>query len=295
MSEIQKTKNSKISILIKTIAIFAIIFSGFVGFRYYKIKAAHRSNSQAEMGKFDNIESEIFDLISDDKNHEDINFDEKKLSELTLTELKEGGAEFIYQLLLKNQIQISDLKNDVQNLKTDLAKYKSQERASKIIFTYVEMRRKFYAGEDYLQTSKSVEALAALDKDLQTKINILKQNLENFHGSKILAQDFSALIPDLIATKTSDPNASFIKKIRHNLSKLVVIRKLKPDTQSVDGIIKTTEDFLAQEDFVNALKSFELLEASYQEAGKGFLEKLKSAAQIQKTDQEILIYLHQTI
>lgn len=294
MSETIKVVKKKSGFLTKIIIIFAIILAGYFGLRYWKFKAIQRINSQTETSKFNSIESEIFDLSSDDKNHDD-SFDESKLSDITLTELKEGGAEFIYQLLLKNQMQIGDLKTDIQNLKTEFAKYKSQEKAGKIIFTYVDLRQRFYAGQPFSETLKSLETLAVLDKNLQDKITLLKQDLEKFHGSKILLQNFTKLIPDLIAAKTNDPNSSLIKKIRHNLSKLVVIRKLDLNTQSVDGIIRTTEEFLQNEDFVSALDSFILLEKSYQEISPEFLEALKSAASIQKIDQEILLYLRGSI
>ena len=295
MSETTKIEKKKSYFFTKTIIIFAIIFAGYIGFRYWKVKTLHRLEAQLESGKFDNIESEIFDLSSDDKNHEENRLDDSKLSDITLTELKEGGAEFIYQLLLKNQVQIGDLKNENQNLKLEFAKYKSQEKASKIIFIYVDLRQRFYAGENFSETLQSLETLTALDKNLQTKISELKPNLEKFHGSKILQQNFSALIPDLIATKNNDNNSGLIKKIRHNLSKLVVIRKLDANIQTVDGIIRTTENFIQEENFVEAFNSFLLLGSNYQEISPEFLEELKAAAEVQKIDQEILLYLRGSI
>ena len=295
MSEVIKTEKKKRSFLTKIIVIFVVIFAGYVGVRYWQIKALHRLNAQLESGKFDNIESEIFDLSSDDKNHEDVHLDDSKLSDITLTELKEGGAEFIYQLLLKNQVQIGDLKTEIQNLKLEFAKYKSQEKAGKIIFVYVDLRQRFYAGENFAETLKSLETLTALDKNLQAKITLLKPNLEKFHGSKTLLKDFTALIPDLIATKTDNHDNSLVKKIRHNLSKLVVIRKLDANTQSVDGIIRTTENFIQAENFGEAFNSFSLLDQSYQEISPEFLEELKAAAEIQKIDEEILLYLRGSI
>lgn len=295
MSEVIKTEKKKHSFLTKIIVIFVVISAGYVGFRYWQIKSLHRLNAQLESGKFDNIESEIFDLSSDDKDHEDIHLDDSKLSNITLTELKEGGAEFIYQLLLKNQIQIGDLKTEIQNLKLEFSKYKSQEKAGKIIFIYIDLRQRFYAGENFSETLKSLETLTALDKNLQAKISLLAPNLEKFHGSKTLLKDFTALIPDLIATKTDNRDNSLVKKIRHNLSKLVVIRKLDANTQSVDGIIRTTENFIQAENFGEAFNSFTLLDQSYQEISPKFLEELKAAAEIQKIDEEILLYLRGSI
>ena len=86
MSETIKLVKKKSSFLTKIIIIFAIIFAGYVGLRYWKFKAMQRLNSQTETSKFNSIESEIFDLSSDDKNHDDT-FDDSKLSDITLTEL----------------------------------------------------------------------------------------------------------------------------------------------------------------------------------------------------------------
>lgn len=294
MPEAAKIEKKKGSILTKTIIIFAIIFAGYVGLRYSKFKTAQRLSAQTETGKFDHVESDIFDLSSDIKSHDE-HFDESKFSDITLTELKEGGAEFIYQLLLKNQVQIGDLKNDMQNLKLEFTKYKAQEKAGKIIFTYVDLRQRFYAGENFSETLKSLETLAALDKNLQTKIALLKPNLAKFYGSRNLLKNFNALIPDLIASKNSDPNNSLVKKIRHNLSKLVVLRKLNADTQSVDGLVRSVELYLQSEDFINAANTFILLDPSFQEISPEFLEELKAAAEVQKIDQEILLYLRGSV
>jgi len=292
--EVRKEKNK--SSFARRIALMAILMVlVVVGFQYYKVKYSQRAKLQDEIAKFDNIESDIFDFSGDGKNHEEVHFDDSKLSELTLTELREGGAEFIYQLLLKNQVQIADAKTEIQALKADLAKYKSQEKAQKTIFVYIELRQKFYQGENFSENLKSFEVLAALDKNLQEKFNELKPNLAKFYGSKKIQQDFISLIPDFIATKSNDANASLMKKIRHNLSKLVVIRKLSASTQTVDGIIKLVEDSLQNEDFIAAFNNFSLLDASFQAVSPEFVEKLKAASEVQKLDQNILLYLRGSI
>jgi hypothetical protein len=293
-TELKKEKK-KASFLNKLIVFIILAIFGFIGFRYYQVKVLQHAKSQAEIAKFDNVDSDIFDFSGDGKNHEEVNLDDSKLSELTLTELREGGAEFIYQLLLKNQVQIADAKAEIQGLKADLAKYKSQEKSQKTIFVYVELRQRFYQGENFSESLKSFETLSALDKNLQEKFNSLKPNLAKFQGTKKLQQDFVALIPDLIATKSNDANAGLMKKIRHNLSKLVVIRKLNASTQTVDGIIKLVEDSLQNEDFIAAFDNFSLLDPSYQQVSPEFLEKLKAASEVQKIDQNILLYLRGSI
>lgn len=294
MSEI-KTQKKKRSFFAKVIIIFALAIVGYASVRYWQFTKLQKLNAQAEISKFDNIESEIFDLTGDDKNQDAEHLDESRFSDISLTELKEGGAEFIYQLLLKNQVQIGDLKSEVHNLKFELNKYKSHEKARKIIFTYIDLREKIYNGDNFSRTLKSFEAATITDKVLQKKIDLLKPALQKFYGSKIISKNFTKLIPGLIAMKTNDPNASLVKKIRHNIAKLVVIRKLNPAEQSIDGIVKLTEDYLQNEDYINALEAFYLLGPSYQEISPEFLEELKAAAEIQKIDEEILLYLRDLV
>ncbi len=290
---LEKKPKKKRSFLLKIIMILLVIFLGFIGFHYLKIKALNRFNAQKEVSKFSNIESEIFDL-SDDKNRDgsaSARNDDSKFSDLTLTQLKEGGAEFIYQLLLRNQIQISDLKSDIKDLNAEFSKYKAEQKAGKIIFVYVDLRQRFFAGDDYQESLRSLETVAITDKELQKKIIKLKPLLTNFSGTQNLIEDFNSLIPSIIAAKNNNPNGNFIEKVRHNLAKLIVVRKLDSAAQTVDGAVRRTENFLHEDDFVSALDSILTLDSSNHEILATYIEQLKNAAEIQKLDQEIMLYL----
>jgi len=290
---LEKKPKKKKSFLLKIIIILLIIFLGFIGFKYLKTKSAELLSAKKEIAKFTNIESEIFDL-SADKDSEDSSstqIDDSKFSDLTLTQLKEGGAEFIYQLLLRNQIQISDLKNDIRDLKSDFSKYRSEQKSEKIIFVYIDLRQRFFAGEDYQESLRGLETIAITDKELQKKIIKLKPLLANFSGTKNLVNDFEALIPEIIATKTNNPNGNFIEKVRHNLAKLIIVRKLDSNAQTVDGAVRRTETFLHEDDFISALDSLATLDSSFHEILASYMGQLKNAAEIQKLDQEIMLYL----
>lgn len=287
---VPKTAKKK-SFLFKFSLVILLACTLIIGLRYWKMKAIERKNAQ-EISKFDNIESEIFDL-SADKNHENDagNLDESHFNDLTLTQLKEGGAEFIYKLLLKNQLQIAELKTANQNLQNEFEKYKIQQKTTKIIFVYVELRERFFGAQTYQETLRSFEGLAMADKDLAKKATSLKLLLTKFSGSEDLRAKFNALIPDLIATKNNPQNNNMLQKVRHNLSKLVVIRKLDANATDIDGAVRRAELALAQDDFKTAYDNLFALDANYHELVGKYLEELKNAAEIQKIDQEILLSL----
>ncbi len=285
-------KKNKPNYALRLVLISSLIFFGYIGYRYWQIKISHQ-NTQAEISKFDHVDSEIFDL-SDDKHLADgelSHLDEDKLADITLTELKEGGAEFIYQLLLKNQLQIAALRNDLQNTKSEFAKFKTEQKASKIVFIYIDLRQRFYDGEDYQETLKSFETLAASDKILHEQAILLARSLEKFKSDKNLNQNYAAIIADIMATKNTENDNKFLKKIRHNLSKLIVIRKLDENAQDLDGSVRKAEISLQKKQYQAAYDELAKLENNAPKSIADFLLELRNAAELQKIDHEILLYL----
>ena len=99
-----------ISFSTKVIIVLILALTGFVAFRYYKYKEEKNSQIQNELSKFNAIESEIFDLAGENNSAEgEDRANDSQLSGLTMEKLKNSGAEFIYQLLLQNQLQITGL------------------------------------------------------------------------------------------------------------------------------------------------------------------------------------------
>ena len=294
MAEINgQIKPKKNRALLKLTLLLILAVSGFVGFRYWEMKALERAKTQNSA--LTNIESEIFDLPENKDAQDETHFDESHFKDLTLTQLKEGGAEFVYQLLLRNQVQISELKTENQNLKSEFTKYKAEQKSGKIIFVYVDLRQRIFAGDNYQETLRSFETLAILDKELQKKVVILKPLLTKFSGSENLRKKFTLLIPDLIAAKHHATNDGMLAKVRHNLSKLVVIRKLDANEQSVDGVIRRIELALQNEDFTTAYENLATLDSAYHDLIAEYLDTLNNATQLQKIDDEILLYLRGSV
>ena len=277
--------------LIKFAALFALIFFGYFGLKYWQHLTIQKIKAQNAVGKFDNVDSDIFD-VSDEYKNQLHNNDGNDLSELNLDELKEKGAEFVYQTLVKNQLQINDLKEQIQVLRTDIIKNKNQERIGKIIFTYVDLRQKISAGENYQEAFKNFEILAALDENLQNKVTKLKPLLPDLLNKQKLGAAFNSIIPNLIINKNTNSDASFLGRLRNQISKLVIIRRIDgKNPHDVDGIIAKTEAALSAENYQEALDSLLVLDQTYHQILADFLNSLSIAVEVQKTDQEIFNYL----
>jgi hypothetical protein len=292
--EIKKNKSDKKkqSFLTKFVIILSLIFFGYLGFKYWQIKQAQQAGAKAEVEKLDNVDSEIFDLSDEYGKPQDHDQNHQDLPDLTVNELKEKGAEFIYQMLLKNQVQINDLRDQIQLIKSEILKYKNQEKIGRMIFTYVGLRQEFYASEPYDESLKNFEMLGAFDEILSGRVAKLKALLPDFIDQKSLIRNFSDLIPELIASKTYNPNAGIISNIRHNISKLIVVRKIDEiNSKDVDGIIAKTEKLLREENYQEALNLLLSLDQSYNQILSEFLSDLNVAVEVQKIDREILNYL----
>lgn len=282
---VKKRQNS----LTKFVILISLIIFGYFGLKYWKTRVHKEAAAKAEVEKFDNVDSEIFDLSPDHNGNED---NTHALMDLSVNELKEKGAEFIYQMLLKNQVQINDLKTQAQELRDEFVKYKNQEKVSKLIFTYVDLRQKIYADESYDEALKNFELLSSFDTNLQDKVSKLTPLLPNFSGQKKLIKDFSSLIPELIVAKNSNADASLWAKIRHNISRLVIIRKVSDENSAdVDGVIAKTERLLSEENYREALTTILTLDQNYHQILAKFLDDLSVASEVQKLDQEIFNYL----
>jgi len=289
MTQNLKSKNSKI---LKIVLIFLTLCIGsYYGFKYYKKIVREKQEKQNELSRFNNIESEIFDLSDEASAGGYEKIDDRKLSELTLSELKENGAEFIYQLLLHNQVQIGNIKSDLNNLKTEFNKYKSQEKLIKMTMIYVDFRHKFYNDQDYKKNLESFEILAISDNSLKEKTEILKINLQNLQNFSKLEKEFKDLIPSIIAAKNHDYLGNWFEKLRFKMAKLVTIRNTNVDLQTIDGSVERCIHNLRNQDYQSVFEEINSMDDKYKIILKNFIINIKYATEIRKTDQEILLYL----
>ncbi len=272
--------------LTKITILLAIIFFSYLGFSYWKTEFAKKVRAQQDVEKFDNIESEIFDLSGE---HAAVKDD--SLHAASIDDLKEKGAEFIYQLLIKNQTQIADLSSQIQVIQGELIKYKNQEKIVKIILSYVELRQQIFVKNSYENSLKNFEILTSSDEVLSEKSEMLKQALPNFSTQKELSDAFSKLIPDLIFAKTNNADAGLSAKIRRNIAKMITIRRVDGKGSDIDSTIVKTERLLRKENYQEAMNSLLALNQNYHEIIADFLNSLSGTIEVQKIDQEILNHL----
>jgi len=303
-SELRNIK--KQFLLIKILSLIVVGVFVYFGYRYYQIREAVKNSAKTEVGKFDNIENEIFDL-SEEYKAQGEDHDPSGLATLSTNEMEERGAEFVYQSLLKNQLQINDLKTQVQSVKDEFSKYKNREKITKIIFSYIDLRQKIFANNEvsinetndenvitgYEDSLKNFEMLVVLDNDkLQENAVKLRPLLEKFVNQKSLIKEFDGLIPNLIIAKGGNVDGSVISRIRNNIAKLIIIRRIdgkKP--QEIDATIVKIEKLLQEQNYQEALNNLVALDPLYHSVIVNFLDKLNVALEVQKIDQEILSYL----
>jgi hypothetical protein len=238
----------------------------------------------------DSKEDSILD-ISDE--YRDGLENETTVHDLNISEIKEKGAEFVYQLLIKNQVQIEDINNQLRNFKGDFIKLKSREKINKLIINYVELREKLFNGEDCKSEIEGYDLLSVSDEFLQSKFLIIKEGYALFSTQKKLLESFKSITNQLIINENYDEkNTSLFEKLRHNFNKLVVIRKVKnlnPD--QLEGVINQIELALSQKNYQEAMNKSLSLDKAYFPIVQKFLEELSIAIEIQNADKEIIKYL----
>lgn len=270
-----------------TILILALVFSGYFSYQYLKFSSL-KKQAKHDVTKFDNIDNEIFELAHEYKEQE------IDLSELTINEMRERGAEFIYQILLKNQLQIENLKSDLKSLNQDLIKYQNQQKIGKLILSYVALRDDFWNKKNYQKNLENFEILSKQDQNFKKLTQDLQNNLAKFIGTEQLNKNFQDLIPQLLAIKYHGSDDDFLSQIRRGFSKIIIIRNIKKQQgNEIDAVILRCENNLKQQNYLQVLDDLNAVEETYKESLKNFIEDLKIANEIKQIDGAILNYLKQ--
>ena len=285
-----RSSKKKNRILLK---IFLIIIVSFLCVMIYKniqindemaIKKPNLAKSEN-----DKVES-ILDISDDYKNDPE---NETTVHDLNISEIKEKGAEFVYQLLIKNQVQIEDINNQLRNFKADFIKLKSQEKLNKLIINYVELREKLFNGENCKTEIESYDLLSMNDEFLHNKFLVIKENQDLLLSHQKLIESFKSTALELIVNENYDKKqANLLEKLRHNFKKLVVVRKLNNhDPMQLEGLVNEAEIALYKKNYQGVLDKIISLDKSYFKIVQKFLEELSVMIETQNADKEILKYL----
>jgi len=289
--ELSKKNPKNQLFFLKVTLLFTLTFLSIVTYVYWQDLAKRRLIARSDSEKFNNIDSDIFDLSQDFNNQ---NIDENHdIHDLNIASLKEKNGEFIYQLLLKNQIQIEDLRKQNRELKSEFLKYKSYEKYNKLVIAYAVFRDKLFNEKDFKTELQNLEIICSSDELLHEKINNLKSNLGNFYTKNKLENSFKNLIPEIKVTSNyPSQDSNWLKKINEKIAKIIIIRRtLINNSGDIDDKIIAIENHLKAENYQEALGIILSLDQSYNEVFKNFLENLNSSHEVQKIDLEILNYL----
>ncbi|GDX36214.1 hypothetical protein LBMAG18_07250 [Alphaproteobacteria bacterium] len=286
-----KKSSKKQFVFLKVVLLITLILMSVLVYVYWQDLTKRRGMARVEAEKFSNIDGDIFDLSEEFKNKDyPINGD---LDELQAGEYKEKNSEFLYRLLVKNQMQIEELRKQNNELRTEFLKYKNREKFNKISLTYALTRDKIFKGLEYNSDLQNLELMTLSDDFVKSKINLLKNNLKSYLTVQKINKNFKDLIPEIIALKNSDiSDNSFLQKINNKIAKVIVIRRtIYKNSGDIDDKIIALENALLSENYQEALTIGLSFPASYHQILSGFLDNLNSAIEVNKIDQEIINYL----
>jgi uncharacterized membrane protein YhiD involved in acid resistance len=261
------------------IAIIIVVFFYFAYNFFLQNKNSKSSKTSQEEDLF---------FLSEDA-HKNVNLDE-----LNFAEIKEKGPEFVYQLLVKNQVQIQDLYNKIKDLNNELIKYQNRQQISKIAISYFELHQKIFNSttvsvQDIVQHITTLELLLTESPDLQGNIDIIKSALPNFINQNILILNLQKIIPHFKALQQKNIEPNFFDKIKINMAKFITFRKIKNAPEdSIDYKINQLELAIKQQNYTLALQIFLSLNQSENQEMTNFYYNLKAIQQIEKADLEIM-------
>jgi hypothetical protein len=285
-----KKKFKQSLFFIKILLLILIFFIGTI--IYQNFKTEKLTNPKPAINNNNNFlnsdNSAVLDISEDYQNN-----NETTLHELNLSEIKEKGAEFVYQLLIKNQVQIEELNNQVRTLKTDFDRLRNQEKFNKLILNYIDIREKIFNKIDCQIEIDSFDLLIAKDEFLEKKFSVIRENYKFMLSHQEIVKNFSFITNQLIINENySNKNVDFLSKLQHNLKKLIIIRKISnPTKNSLEYHIVNIENFLEQRDYSSALTELLSLDKLYFPIIEKFLEDLGLVIEIKNADQDIVKYL----
>ena len=262
-----------------------------IGTGYYlKIENDKREASIDSLREFENIEAEIFDDGRGGVKDSRGNGSAKKFGDLTVEDLK-GDDDFLYQVLIQNQLDLRKITSHMKLLEFELAKFKSQAKLQKLIMTYVNLRELIFTGKSHKNEMQSLRLLSIGNKVLTDEVRSLQENVQNFKNFDELNNELLEVSKTLIAMKENDPQGGFLDKLRFNVAKIITVRKLDSKNGEVDGVIYRLEIALKDKDCSEALNEVEKFDDKYFDAIEGFKINLKNSCKLRQIDDDIMLYL----
>jgi hypothetical protein len=275
-NEIKKPKKRYLSIIFWLALITFAYFSG----QYLLNEFSYKEAKENAKSQFSNIESEIY-----------------KTTPLTNTEVTKTDDKPLIQneILLKQQLQISELQNNLNTLKNDIASLKINDSLSKIILSFVRLQDLVEAQQNYTDQLQKLKVLSRADFALTNKIEKLETTLQSQpKNNQQLAKEFANLIPEIKAKEIEiKSGGTWLGKIKAIVAKFIVIKRVgeKNFSSNVEELIFQISQNIDKNQFDQALKNTELLGSDYWEILALIKIDLQNANNFKEVSDDIYKYL----
>lgn len=274
-----KETNKKYFLIILGLLLAIIVFSGG---KYLVNEIKYQRAKQSDSNQFANIEAKIYDTSNSAPN-----------------QTAENPTKFDNEVLLKQQVAITELQKNYNDLKLEVTKLQHQNQLPKMILGFISLRDDFDQGKNYQEDLQKFELLCGHDLALTNKVVKLKSLLKNpIKTNQEISIEFSALIPQIIAEKTLlNSNQNWQNKLKAQIAKLIVIRrvdgKVEKPGQDVDLMVLQTEKAINNQQYDQALQMIAALNNDYQTIFTKLIPDLQNVSQLQQISSDIYSYLQE--
>jgi len=273
--------------------ISVLSYATFYGYSYYldqkssndRILHIKQNIAKNKVEKFDNVETKIFDLNDENK-------------EIIVTELEDISGYEVKENI--NSDRISSLENEVAELKLKVEQVSKISGQSALIISYVHLRQKIFSHYNndfsYYEELKNFDILSDGDEFLKLRINHLKSILRSRVTHESLVERFDYVADKFVSYKEFEGDSDFLNKIKTNLLKIIVIRKVgETDHNTLDGKVALIIRSLKNQDYIRANRILLGMENKYRIIAGGYLMDLNHMIALKRVDNEILNYLSNNI
>ncbi len=197
----------------------------------------------------------------------------------------------------ENQIKIDALNEQITKLNEKNTKLAEQlslldNKETIINSTPNQLELNILAFKGAINSGQPFSAELAAIKTSNPNINIDNILLENaasgFSPPREIAKQFALLVPQLLAAKPIDKNATLGQKLKEKIFSLLAIRPIgKVEGDSLEAIIANIEDALEKNDFLRAEKLFNSLPKELKPISNNIAEQVANLAKAQKFINEL--------
>lgn len=269
----------------------------FIGTKYFFDEKEYNFFKKSASNQFNNIDSKIYNKENDVAQQEIKPADSKVDSEQLVSVNDEYSSKDLYASIVRQQLQIDILQGQYLSLKSELEKVRNQDKLSKIIISFIELKDCIDAYKDCSQKLDKMILLTKSDPNMNERIADLKEALKvNPKSKDELKKEFRSLIPDIIAAKSGAiASQNLFDKIKNSLAKLIIIRRIDGvvanSSQNIDFVIVETEKLIDEGKYQGALNLLSNQEEKYKVVLEAMITDLQNANYLDKSLADIFDYL----